>query len=196
MTLTELITAVYVITKRADLTALTLQQVQAATLKAHQRDYYARDLNESGVQFPTAELIQSFDYKAVFPLWRALKYFRKYDSVFSCAGLELELITPDGVFDSYNKQKTNVMYLAGTTYNIRMNAPQQYFLCGYYANPNITQSGYSSWIATDHPFAIVSEAARQIFKSTGNDEMSAMYDNEVKEQYALIDISNIVANGS
>ena len=76
----DLCNDVYTITNRADLVGETKLAVRAATLKLHQSDFYSRDLFETGIQFPTADYTQSFDPKTVVPLYRSLKYVRRYDN--------------------------------------------------------------------------------------------------------------------
>jgi len=195
MNFTELLTEVFDLTKRPDLTVRTSQAVRAATLKMHLIDYFPKDLVESGVQFASAEFFQSFDYKNVFPLWRSIKYFRKYDIVGGSAGKKLDVITPAGIFDSYGIEKSDVMYQAGSVFNIKMSTQEQYFLCGFYQYPDCTADGYTSWIAVDQPWAIIYEAAKSIMKTTGRDEDAAAMETDMRQQIAELTINNILAEG-
>src|SRR6185369_14679630 len=115
MTLAEIISEVYTITGRPDRVAETLSAVKAATLFAHQTDYYYKDLFESGLKFDTAEYIQSLNYRDIIPRWRAVKYMRKFTPAnpdvsltIGVPGPELTLINPDNLFDAYLVQKTDV----------------------------------------------------------------------------------------
>ena len=54
-TFTELCNDVYTMTKRPDLVAETKLAVKAATLKAHQSDFYPKDIYETGIQFSRSE---------------------------------------------------------------------------------------------------------------------------------------------
>lgn len=198
MTLNELQAEVISLTRRPDLAALTLSAVKAATLKMHQADFYSKDIYETGVAFDSAAVLQSLEYKTLFPRWRALKYIRKVDATATppvAFGPALEVISPEAILDSYLIQKSDVVYEAGQVLEIRLSSPHQYFVVGRYDHPNVTTDAYSSWIAQDYPYGIVYDAAATVFKSIGFSEMEASMRTLVAEQIALIKISNIQAVG-
>lgn len=195
--LTSLVNDVYTLTNRPDLVGETLLAVRTAALKAHQSDYFYKDIFETGIMFSTSVPQQSLDYKTIIPRWRALKYVRNYD-VSSNPGVPgdfLELVTPDDVLDSYSVNKENVCYVAGQTLQIRTRIAGQYFLLGCYRYPDTGVETFSSWIADEQSAAIVYEAAATVFKTIGYDEQFAAYQGLVSAQYAELKISNIVANG-
>ena len=195
-TLTDLCNDVYSVTNRPDLVAETKLAVKAATLKLHQSDFYERDIFETGIQFSTADYYQSFDPKTIFPLFRKLKYFRKYDA--SGTGSPGKFFTILGVaeiLDSYGLEKTDIAYSAGTVLNIKSSTLLQYGLLGAYLNPDLADSTYNSWIAVDHPYAIVFEAARLVFKQIGLDENSAAFEKLAAEQLAELKLINIPVVG-
>ena len=195
MTLAELIAEVYTITGRSDRVAETLSAVKSATLKAHQSDYYYKDLFETGLDFGYADFVMNFAYRDIIPKWRALKYLRKYDMTNDAPGKVLTLLPPENVLDEYATQKTDICYVAGAYIQINSSTEQQYYLLGCYLNPDITESGYSSWVALDHPYCIVFDAAATVFKAIGKDEEAAAYRTLVAEQLAMLRTSNILANG-
>lgn len=197
MTLTELINNVYTITNRPDRVAETLQAVLSATLKAHQIDYFYKDIYETGIAFDTSAYTQQINYRALLPQWRALKYLRKYDNVNMVPnGPPLRIVEPMNIFDDYQAQKVDVCYVAGINVNINSCTMEQYYLLGCYLNPNLTTSGYNSWIALDHPWAIIYEAAAQVFSAIGKDEEFAKYRNViVPEQIGMLKESNITSVG-
>lgn len=196
MTLNDLINNVYTITNRSDRAAETLQAVLSATLKAHQSDYFYKDILETGVSFDVVAYIQQLDYRALLPQWRALKYLRKFDFVNNCPkGPPLKIVEPANVFDDYNAQKVDIAYVAGSNININSCTQEQYYLLGCYLNPNITQNGYNSWIALDHPFCIILGAAASVFKAIGKDEEASTYKQLVADELALLKESNITPIG-
>jgi len=197
MTLAELIQEVYSITGRPDRVAETASAIKAATLKAHQSDYYYKDLLEAGVQFNTAEYLQTWDYRTTVPYWRAAKYFRKYDMTATppVAGKILTKVVTENVFDDYSIEKTDIWYAAGGFIQLRSSSKEDTYLFGAYVNPIVTDSGYTSWVALDHPYAIVFDAASTVFKAIGKDEEAAAYRNLVAEQISLLRASNIDAIG-
>lgn len=199
MTLTELRTAVYGITNRPDLVSNTFVAIQHATLQAHQSDYYYRDLFESGLQFSSSAFLQQFEYGTLVPRWRSLKYLRKFDATATPApgvpGKFFDILTPDNILDGYSIHREDVCYIAGSLIQIRSSTEIEHALFGCYLNPDITENGYNSWIAVQHPFAIVFEAAALVFKGIGKmDEMSA-HRAMAAVQYQLLQNSNILAEG-
>lgn len=195
MNFSELCAEVYTITGRPDRVAETESAVKAATLKAHQSDFYYKDLFESGIAFDSASFVQNLDYRSLLPRWRALKYLRKYDATSGTPGKELDLIVPENVLDGYSVQRQDICYVAGAYVQINSATQEQYYLLGCYLNPDITKTGYTSWVALDHPYAIVFDAAATVFKAIGKDEETANYRQLVAEQIALLRGSNIIATG-
>jgi hypothetical protein len=66
---------------------------------------------------------------------------------------------------------------------------------GCYLNPDITTAGYNSWIAKDHPYAIVFDAAATVFKAVGKDDEASAYRTMIPEQIAMLRASGINAQG-
>ena len=195
MTLNELIAEVYTITNRPDLVGQTLTAVRSATLKLHQSDYYYKDLRETGVSFVSALYVQSLEYRPLFPKWRALKYVRKTDVDGTDTGAFLELVVPENVLDNYKQNRNDICYVAGEVIQIRSSTQVQYIILGRYDNPDITQAGYDSWIALDHPYAIVFEAASTVFKMIGDTDQFAAYTQLAAMQLVELRNSNIIAAG-
>lgn len=194
-TLTDLAADVYTLTNRPDLVNETNVALRAATLKMHQSDFYYKDLVEKPIVFSSAAYNQSFQYKSLFPQWRAVKYLRKVDPVTFLPGTLLQLLTPDEILDGYGYQKQDVFYVAGQDLQINSSTQQANFIIGFYQHPTVVAATYSSWIADEFPFAIIFEACATIFKAIGFDEQEAVYRTLSAEQITLIKMSNIVANG-
>jgi hypothetical protein len=195
MTLSELIAEVYTLTNRPDLVAQTLSAVRAATLKIHQSDYYYKDLFETGISFTTAAYLQQIEFRNLIPLWRSFKYLRKTDITGTEQGTLFDIIQPEVVLDSYGVNRANVCYVAGTVIQVRSDTQVQYALLGCYVNPNITETGYNSWVALDHPYAIVFEAASLVFKMIGDTDQFAAYNQLAGIQMGEVRMSNIQAQG-
>ena len=196
MTLNELIAEVYTITNRPDLVAQTLTAVRSATLKLHQLDYFYKDVYETGTVFTSAEYLQQLEYRTLIPRWRSLKYIRKTDSTGHQNGKFLEVLAiPEMVEDAYRINKKDVCYVAGAVVQIRSSTQLQYILLGCYRNPDITVAGFDSWIALDHPYAIVFEAAALVFKMIGDTDQFAAYTGLSQMQQAEISVSNIQGVG-
>jgi len=193
-TFAELCSDVYTLTNRPDLVSETKLAVKAATLKAHQMDFFYKDLYEVGVQFSTSDYIQALEYRTISPRYRALKYIRKTD-VAGTPGDFLSVITPALSLDRYGYQREDICYAAGEVIQIKSSTSIQYILFGCYRNPDITETSYDSWIALDHPYAIVYEAAATVYKQIGQDEQAAMFKKLTDEQFMMIKQSSIEAEG-
>lgn len=197
-TLTELMTDVYVITNRPDLSVETQLAVRTATLKAHHSDYYYKDLHEDSILFPYKASFQTIAVRDIVPQWRALKYVRKFDvdtNENAVPGVFLELLTPDSTLDNYSQNKENICYMAGLDLKIRTNPEWDKFFVGCYIHPVVIADAYESWIADEYPTCIILMAAAQIFNMIGQQENKATYQQLAMEEIALLKINNIVANG-
>jgi hypothetical protein len=195
MNLTELQTEVYTQTNLPHLVNETLAAVRSATLKLHQLDYFYRDIKEAGISFSAPDLVQNFEYKELFPRWRALKYFRRALPDGTITEPLYEVISPENFMDAYNIVRTNVCYVAGNFIQIRSTVDLTYAIIGFYEHPDITVGGYNSWIAKDYPYAIVHEAAAQVFAAVGDTAQATSQKSLALEAYRAVQVSNIQAMG-
>lgn len=192
-TLAELISDTYTLTGRPDLVDETKLAVKQATLKLHHSDFYPKDIHETGINWSPAAFVQSLPYKSIVPQWRAFKYLRKYaDSV---PGAFFTMLTPEESLDRYAINKDNICYLAGEQIEIRSSTEDEYMLLGCYVHPVLTDEGFSSWLADEHPYAVIYEAAANIFKMIGLDEQAAYMKQTVAEQLQAIKTSQITGVG-
>lgn len=193
-TFAELVADVATLTNRPDLAAETKLAVKAATLKLHQSDFYFKDLYETGISFATPEYSQQLEYRTLLPRFRALKYVRKAESS-GTVGNFFTVLTPAEVLDAYGHQRNDICYAAGELIQIKSSNAFQYAILGCYLNPDVTETGFNSWLALDHPYAIVYEAAVTVFKAIGYDEQAATYSRMAAEQLAYVRSSNIQVEG-
>ena len=192
-TFAELVADVKIITNRPDMDSQIKHAVKVATLKAHQSDYYYKDLFETAITFDTAAFTQSIDYRSIIPRWRSLKYLRKYAN--SLPGAFFSILTPEQTLDGYGSLKDDICYVAGEQIEVRSSTEDDYMLLGCYLNPMLTEEGYNSWIAKDHPYVIEYDAAARIFRQIGFDEQAAAMRQEILEQLTELRASNIQAQG-
>lgn len=189
MTFDELIAEVNLITNRPDLVGENESAIRAATLKAHQSDFYSKDIHETGVEFNTKSFRQSLDYISFISNFRSLKYLRRVEDENDDLGNFFDIILPEEVLDSYGRNRADVAYVAGRVLEIRSSVEFTKALLGAYVLPVVRKGAYDSWVAEQHPFAIVYEAARVIFKAIGYDEQSATFNQLVAEEYSLLRLS-------
>lgn len=199
MNLTELQAEIYSLTNRPDLVADTLVAIRAATLKAHHSDFYYKDCQQAVLQLQTPDFVNTFDTTLLLR-YRSMAFLRKWYP----SGINVQTGLPSGkagkfltargiadVLDSYGRDATETYYIAGTQVNINMKEQLASFLVGWYSHPDISTATYTSWIAQEHPYAIVFDAASTVFKGIGYDEQSTRYGNLVSEQFAELKMSNI-----
>jgi hypothetical protein len=191
MTFTELVAEVYNLTNRSDLSAETQAAVRAATLKAHQTDFYSKDIYETGVSWEDAEYRQQIDLISLVSNFRALKYIRRVEDQYDDKGVFFTIITPEELLDSYGFTRSDIAYVAGRSLEIRSAVEFSKVLMGAYVFPIITSNSYASWIAEQHPYFIIYEASRVIFKAIGYDEQSAQFNNLVAEELTLLKMSGL-----
>ena len=176
MTLAELIAEVYVLTGRPDKVAETAACVRKATLKMHSVDFFYRDLQEIVVSFTTPAYKQQYDLGANIPGYRAINYIREWNSVPLGSEIILSAIPPDAILNEYGTEATDVWYVAGNQLNSKSSKLLTNVVLSYYKHPNITTNLYSSWIATEQPYAIIEEAAANLFQMIGHAEMRQTYE--------------------
>lgn len=191
MTFDEMVQEVFDLTNRPDLIAETKASVRAATLKAHQSDFFSKDIWESGIEFGTSSFRQSWDYMNTWSNFRSFKYIKIVDDKNDDLGQPIEIVTPEETLDTYNRNRTNIAYIAGRVIEIRASVSFQNALVGAYVFPVVTGDDFESWITQMHPYAIIREAARVIFKTIGYDEQSAQYNGLVAEEYQLLKMTGL-----
>lgn len=194
MTFEEMKDEVISITRRPDLEAKVEAAIKAATLKAHQSDYFFNDLVEVAVEFDAARFIQNFRPKDILPRYRHAKYIRFWEGGAESsarATVFLDHIQIEEAIDTYGYDKLNVFYFAGELLQIRTRCPVEHVLFGAYQHPIIVEETYNSWIAEEYPYAIVYEAARSIFLATAFQEQSAQMRALVQEEYGILKLSNV-----
>lgn len=191
MTFAELLAEVYLITSRPDLIDLTKSAVKSATLKAHQTDFYSKDIHETSFKFTTKDYTHSLDIITEIPNYRALKYMRNYDVATDSAANFFTVLTPEEILDEWGRERTDVAYIAGREIKIKASVEFDTVLFGCYLNPVVTEADYSSWVADLYPYAIIHEAARVVFGTIAQAAEAASQRAFVAEQYAELKINAI-----
>lgn len=202
MNFAELVNETLIIVKRPDLNAQIESSVRAATLKAHGKEFFYRDIVETGIEFTSPDNRIRFEPKLLYPRFRKPAYVRMwiYDANditnFGRPGADLKCEQIGNLKDGYGYDKENIYYMAGDLLQLRSNITISHILFGSYQYPDITSDGFSSWIADEFPEAIYREAARSVFKSIGFDEQATEQANMVKELYQLLTINGLPSAGS
>jgi hypothetical protein len=167
-TLSELCADVFTLTNRPDLVSETQLALRHATQKMHLLDFWSRDRAERQLSFATAAMNFSASIPSNFENWRKFAYVRPFDpDTLTPKDRYINEIAPDKLFDEFNRNKTDVYYVAGTLLNMKTRDSESAFLFGWYKYPNTTVAGYASWIADMYPAIIVEEAAGRILHVIG-----------------------------
>ena len=191
MTLEELKAEVVTKTGRADLAdTRILSAIQAATLRAHQSDFYSKDLYETVIVAEAAAYIHQFDYIQIFSNFRAFSYLRKISTSGEAGGF-IEVITPREVLNEWGEDRLDVAYVAGRNLNVRSSTLLTKVIAGVYVNPIVSAASYSSWIADLYPWAIIFDAARMVFKGIGKDQEATDAKLLAEEQYQILKTNNV-----
>lgn len=203
MTFTELLAEVYTLTNRPDLTADSTTALRAATLKMHHSDFYFKDVQQAILTLQVADYTNIFDTSLCLR-YRSMKFIRKWyptgvnvqtQEATGSPGKFLAAKDVNEILDSYSRDSTDVYYIAGSSVNLRLADQLRTLLIGWYKHPSIDTANYVSWIAVDHPYAIVFEAVAMVFRMIGYDEQSSSYAKLAAEQLAMIRMSNIEMEG-
>lgn len=183
MTFNELQDKVIEVTNRPELVAETRSAIMSATLKMHGLDDFWRDRVEGQLNTPTPAYQQQFSLSGNFPQLKKVAYIRPYDGATQRAGKKLTPTNPTDVFCCDGTDKTNMWWLNGDSVVIKTAQKVNSFLFGYFRRPIVTPiAQYDSWMATQHPWAIIDEAAATIFASIGFDASAQLYRAKVGEK--------------
>ena len=150
-------------TNRPELVAETQLAITQATLRMHSLAWFAKDLAVAQIRFPTA----AAGGMNTVAISRNLMRCRK---VYAIEGAE-ELDTSE-IFKRETAALHNVWYVLGDSLVIK--STNQVQTVSWVTTPIVTPvTDYSSWIAVQHPYAIVDEAARIVAELTGRAELAA-----------------------
>lgn len=188
VSLNDVIIQVYTYTNKSFLVNETKLAVKNATTKMHTVGmvqgvsaamYYDRDLLTSIVPVTaSADMRYSLDLSSgvTYPRFRKEFSISQYNSSRTGREMQFEQLAADNLFDqAYKLEKTNYFTRIGTALNINASIALDNIQLLYYAYPNITDTGYSSWIADMNIDAIAVEAARLVFAMTGMMEEAAAF---------------------
>jgi hypothetical protein len=201
------------------------QQVKASILTLHSLDYFYKDIRPAELVFGVAAYIQSLDtndlprfrslsyFRKNDPSLASYQqnpqltppFLSGSDNTVTAARTGvLKLITPNDFLDEFGAEKTDVFYQAGNTVYMKSSTILKYGLLGFYQYPDIRvtdtvgsydESHFTSWIATELPFAPIFHAANAIMVKKGDNEKARKAEVMVTEQVGILRNSNIVAEG-
>lgn len=174
-TFAELETLVVAQTRRPEVPAVTQAAIRTATLRAHQTDFFPRDLTPANLSYTplsTAVFYDLPDLPSLLPKLRSLQTLKCVDSLLRPVEI-LEYRELQDLYNSDNYMRPSVYTLIGDTLRIYPQLPTGYLSVTYYKNPVTSEVGYSSWIANEYPDELAMWAAAIVFARTGFAEMAS-----------------------
>ena len=188
-TITDLAAAVYAITNRPDLSALTTLAIKRATIKEHAAMDYPRDLvltapialdNSNGLNRYSLNEVTL----GIYGMVRKIKFIKElnntqYSSAYYSQGywgeLDFKERAINNLFDEYNMEYTSYYFRQGTSINIVAVRAVNYIGIQYYQQPNVGDLTYASWIADMYPYVIYEAAAANVFQAIGKNDEAGVY---------------------
>ena len=225
----DLVNLVYTETNRPDLIDQTASAVRASTLKMHgiMGNFFYKDLTLAYMPFNQSGFFQTISTDELIN-FRKIKHIRKWDPNYLPSQLNLmasnllpainsiygivspnealapfEMIEVDDIFDGYKAEKTNVCYQMGNQISLKSSTVFSKCLVHYYKWPSLgiadAGASYSSWIANEHPYCIIYDAAASLYRSTGDSDSFAQLTNPrtglLPFEVASLVASNAVSKG-
>lgn len=149
-------------TRRPEVQAITDAAIRTAVLRAHHVDFFPRDLLVGSLSYTpiSGGLYQDFPtVTTLLPRLRALKTLYGIDPVSYAQIEQLEFRETDDVYDKDGYQRPSVYNLIGDTLRCYIQVWSGALQAHYYANPVVTEAGFSSWIADQYQDDVAQWAA-------------------------------------
>jgi hypothetical protein len=186
MNLAELTAEVIAWTNRPDLTGPTQSAIRRVTLALHRKHAFWRDLSAI-----TKTALNQVDSVALTEFTR----FRGLSHVIDTAnGRLLDIVIADDLWDPLSGlQRSNIVFAAGNTLNIRLSQVSNSVTFYYFQDPDIATATYSSWIADTQPDAIITGAAHRVLSERGETAIAnTALQAHMDEERALLAANNLV----
>lgn len=167
---------VIALTKRPELISVTDIAIRIATLRAHQVDFFPRDVASHPLTYtvPTGNVL-FVDIPALYtavPLLRTPDFLQGLDNVTLLPNENLEYVPSYKDFwDEHNELRGSVFTLMGDVLKVRFAGATGRATLYYYKNPDVAEATYSSWIADTYKQDLAQWAAAIVWNRTGFQEV-------------------------
>ena len=174
MTFNELVEAVITNTNRPELLRETKLAVQRSTIKMHQLDFFSNDLTQGSISF-TPAINPRIDTTQLG------KGFRKLAAIQASIGKgSFQTLGPIDLMTAMEtKGQVGYTTIGGSIVIQSGGLSVGQLIFNYYTNPVVDESGFNSWVANNHPFAIIDDASAAVLYSVGNTERGNFFANLV-----------------
>lgn len=180
-------------TRKPELADLTVQAVRNATLRAHHVDFFPLDLAEGSLSYTPSSLALHYsipNLSTALPRYRSIKGMLGLEAAMGTPVEEFEYRELDDLYDKDGIRRTSVYSLVGDTLRVVPARATGYLNCYYYANPVLTESGFSSWIADRYPEQLAMLAATIIWNRTGFREMAKNVEETENREFRAMLVSS------
>jgi hypothetical protein len=157
-------------TRRPEVPAITKAAIKSAVLRAHHVDFFPRDLVQGSLTYVPMSGSVYYDLpniSTLLPRLRALKFLQSLDSGSFQAVEKLEYRESDDIYDADGRLRLSVYTLIGDTLRVYPQRATGRLAAFNYANPETSETEFSSWIADMYADEIALWAAGIVFARTG-----------------------------
>lgn len=179
-TITDLQSLVVQRTGRPELVALTRTAIRTATLRAHHTDFFPRD----GIRQTLQYIVDgSKVYADISDLYTSIPNLRAVKTVYCVGGLndalteQLEYRTVGDEYDHEGRLRPGVYVIHGSM-RIYPRVQTGKILVVGFAQPNVADATYASWIADMYPEEVATWAAAIVMQRTGAMEQAQTLQKE------------------
>lgn len=218
-TLNLLASDVYVLTNRPDLVAETRVALRKAIIKFHSAETFKRDLVTTRLQMATFTPMQPNQFRWSIPLSQFTRFRRPcalsypVDLAYPTNQVPAPLIdwpvgfdrsrefaetTANNLFDSYNTERQNYYFVAGSTLTIKSGWGVDYLDLVYYQYPLVPPDADAtiiSWICDQYPDSVIEEAAGTVFKMIGKDDEYQRFMQLFVENLSILKMTDVGEGG-
>ena len=189
----SLLNDVYIHTNRPDLVNETTLAIKKATSKAHLSDEFPEDMVQVTAVPTSSDRANEYLLDVSSPPFT--RHRKVLQVINSDTRKALTQVTIEDLFDAYGMLKSECWYKAGLMYRVNSTQLASGLDVIYLQNPDTVPDTYTSWIALEHPEAVVEEAASQVFKMIGKDTEFQRYAQLSMENLMRLKTNHISAIG-
>lgn len=168
-TFAELEALVVAQTRRPEIPAVTQAAIRSAVLRAHHTDFFPRDLASANLTY-TPDNVYFYDfptYRSTLTRLRTIQLLQTADPTTGIPVEQLEYRELDDLYDADGALRPHVYTTLGDTLRVYPMIPSGLLAAYYYRNPVTQSTGFSSWIADEHPDEVAMWAAGIVWARTG-----------------------------
>lgn len=162
-------------TRRPELVDVTNAAVRTAVLRAHHFDFFPADLVNTVIAYTPSSLAWQYDIanmRTLLVRYRALKTLYGLEAGTGRPVEKFEWREGDDLYTVEGERRTSVYTLVGNTLRVVPALATGSLSAHFYANPDVTEGTFNSWIADTYPDQVAMLAATGVWSRTGFREMA------------------------